>query len=89
MDAAALGQDIGSAETLDAYARWRTFDTQSTAAMMHGMHLLFANDHEALRLIRQAGLKMVDHLPGVKRLLEKEAAGLIGDLPRLMRGLAA
>ena len=89
MDAQALGQDIGSTATLEAYARWRIFDTQSTAALMHGMHFLFANDHEALRLVRQAGLKLVDRLPGVKRVFEKEAAGLIGALPRLMRGLAA
>ena len=89
MDAQALGQDPGSSATLEAYARWRRFDTQSTAALMHGMHFLFANDHTSLRLMRQTGLKLIDGLPAVKRVFEKEAAGLTGDLPRLMRGLAA
>jgi len=89
MEAAALGQDIGGDAALEAYARWRRFDTQSTAAMMHGLHFLFANDHEALRLLRQVGLRMVDKLPALKRVFEKEAAGLTGQLPRLMRGLAA
>ena len=89
MDAQVLGSDIGSAATLEAYARWRQFDTQSTAALMHGMHYLFANDDAALRFLRQTGLKLVNKMPVLKRVLEKEAAGLLGDLPRLMRGLAA
>jgi 2-octaprenyl-6-methoxyphenol hydroxylase len=42
-----------------------------------------------LRFLRQVGLRLVDQLNPIKRALQKEAAGLTGDLPRLMRGLAA
>ncbi len=89
MQAADLGQDIGGEAALEAYSRWRRFDTISTAAMIHSLDLLFANDQVALRSLRQAGLRLVDKIPALKRAFEKEAAGLTGDLPRLMRGLAA
>ena len=89
MEAARLGADIGGASVLEGFVRWRRFDTYATAAMMDGMNRLFANNNESLRLLRQAGLRMVDQLNPIKRAMQKEAAGLTGDLPRLMRGLAA
>jgi 2-octaprenyl-6-methoxyphenol hydroxylase len=89
MEAARLGADIGAASVLEGFVRWRRFDTYATAAMMDGMNRLFANSNESLRLLRHAGLRLVDQLNPIKRALQKEAAGLTGDLPRLMRGLAA
>lgn len=89
MEASALGQDIGGGAVLEAYERWRRFDTLTTAAMMHGLHGLFANNNESLRLLRDAGLRMVDKIAPLKRLFQQEASGLGGALPRLMRGLAA
>jgi len=89
MEAAALGADIGGASVLEAYARWRRFDTITNAAMMEGLNRLFANDNEALRMLRQAGLKIVDQMGSVKRAVVKEASGMTGAVPRLMRGLAA
>jgi 2-octaprenyl-6-methoxyphenol hydroxylase len=89
MEAARLGSDIGGAGVLEAFTRWRRFDTYATAAMMDGMNRLFANSNDGLRLLRHAGLRLVDQLNPVKRELQKEAAGLTGNLPRLMRGLAA
>ena len=41
-----------------------------------------------LRLARNIGLGIVDRLPALKRLFIREAAGLIGDVPKLMRGEA-
>jgi 2-octaprenyl-6-methoxyphenol hydroxylase len=89
MEAARLGADIGAASVLGSYVRWRRFDTYATAAMMDGLNRLFANSNESLRLLRHAGLRLVDQLNPIKRALQKEAAGLTGTLPRLMRGLAA
>lgn len=88
-DAQLLGQDIGGADVLERYARWRRFDIVATAYLLDGMNRLFANDHGGLRMLRDAGLKLVDHSRMAKQFLMNEAAGKTGDLPRLMRGLAA
>jgi 2-octaprenyl-6-methoxyphenol hydroxylase len=37
-------------------------------------------------MARQFGLGLVDRLPGLKRLFMDEAAGLTGELPKLLRG---
>ena len=86
---ASLGGDIGSDAVLDSYNQWRRFDTLTTAVMIDGLHRLFANNAEGLRLLRQAGLRVVDKVGALKVMFANEAAGVSGTLPRLMRGLAA
>jgi 2-octaprenyl-6-methoxyphenol hydroxylase len=41
-----------------------------------------------LRLMRDVGLGLVDRLPSLKELFIREAAGLLGDVPKLLRGEA-
>ena len=89
MGAALMGGDIGSDAVLDLYNQWRRFDTVSTAAMIDGLHRLFANNVEGLRLLRHMGLRIVANAGPLKTILINEAAGISGALPRLMRGLAA
>jgi 2-octaprenyl-6-methoxyphenol hydroxylase len=81
-----LGLDIGSEATLDKYQRRRRLDTMVTAMATDGLNRLFSNDVQAVRQIRHLGLRIVDRLPSIKNFLQQEAAGVIGDLPRLMRG---
>jgi 2-octaprenyl-6-methoxyphenol hydroxylase len=50
------------------------------------LNRLFANDIAPLRMARQFGLGLVDRLPGLKGALMREAAGLTGELPKLLRG---
>ena len=88
-DAVNLGQDIGGAAVLERYATWRRFDTVSSAYMLDGLNRLFSNDHAGLKLLRDTGLKLVDRSAGLKTFFIKEAAGMSGQVPRLMRGLAA
>ena len=85
-DAARLGQDIGSVVTLDHYTRWRRMDSALSAATFDGLNRLFSNDWAILRTARDAGLGIVDRLPVLKRFLVEEAAGLTGELPRLLKG---
>jgi 2-octaprenyl-6-methoxyphenol hydroxylase len=80
------GQDIGAADVLAVYARWRRFDTAMLAAATDGLNRLFSNDNPVLRLGRDLGLGLVNRLPALRRALIREAAGLAGDLPRLLRG---
>jgi 2-octaprenyl-6-methoxyphenol hydroxylase len=39
-----------------------------------------------MRTARDFGLGLVDRMPGLKQLFVAEAAGLTGDVPRLLRG---
>ena len=81
-----LGLDIGSEAVLERYTQWRRFDTVATAAAMDGMNRLFANTNPVLTLLRRAGLMAVNRLGGLKSMFVTEAAGVSGDLPRLLRG---
>jgi 2-octaprenyl-6-methoxyphenol hydroxylase len=85
-DAARLGLDIGSGVTLARYERWRRTDAAMSAAAFDALNGLFSNDWVLLRTARDAGLRLVDRMPGLKQLLVAEAAGLTGDVPKLLRG---
>jgi 2-octaprenyl-6-methoxyphenol hydroxylase len=87
-DALRLGLDPGSAAVLDRYQRWRRFDTVAMGTATDALNRLFSNSSDALRLVRDVGLGLVDRLPPLKQLFIREAAGLTGDLPRLLRGEA-
>ena len=87
-DAVRLGLDPGGSEVLAAYERARRFDTVAMGAVTDGLNRLFSNDLLPVRLIRDLGLGLVDRLPGLKDIFIREAAGLSGPVPRLMRGEA-
>lgn len=88
VDAARLGLDPGSAEALEEYEKTRRFDTIAMGAVTDGLNRLFSNDATPLRLVRDLGLGLVDRMPGLKRFFIREAAGLAGTPPRLLRGEA-
>ena len=85
---ARIGLPPSDPEGLVRYERWRRFDSAVSSAAFDGLNRLFSNDNPVLRSIRDAGLGLIDRLPGAKSLLVKEAAGLSGDVPRLLRGEA-
>lgn len=80
------GQDVGAADVLETYARWRRFDIAGLAVVTDGLNRLFSNDNPILRLGRDLGLGAVSRLPALRRALIGEAAGITGDLPLLLRG---
>ncbi|MEZ5859910.1 MAG: FAD-dependent monooxygenase [Geminicoccaceae bacterium] len=88
VDRLRLGLDPGSADALERYAAWRSFDSLALVAVTDGINRLFANDVLPLKLARGAGLALVERLPVAKRFFMRHAMGLVGDLPRLMRGEA-
>jgi 2-octaprenyl-6-methoxyphenol hydroxylase len=86
VDAARLGLDPGSLDVLERYQRWRRFDTMAMGVATDGLNRLFSNRSDVLRLVRDVGLGLVDRLPALKRLFIREAAGLVGEVPKLLRG---
>jgi 2-octaprenyl-6-methoxyphenol hydroxylase len=87
-DAARLGLDIGGADVLDRYQRWRRFDTMTMGVATDGLNRLFSNRSDTLRLARDIGLGLVERMPALKRVFIREAAGFTGEVPKLLRGEA-
>ncbi len=81
-----LGLDPGEPAALESYEAWRRFDSLALVAVTDGINRLFANDLLPLKLARNVGLALVERLPPAKRFFMRHAMGLVGDLPRLMRG---
>jgi len=88
VDAVRLGLDPGSLAVLERYQRWRRFDTMAMGIATDGLNRLFSNQSDVLRLLRDVGLGLVDRLPALKHLFIREAAGLVGEVPKLLRGEA-
>jgi 2-octaprenyl-6-methoxyphenol hydroxylase len=86
VDAVRLGLDPGQADVLERYQRWRRFDTIAMGAATNSLNLLFSNRSRLLRTVRDIGLGLVDRVPPLKDALIKQAAGLSGEVPRLLRG---
>jgi 2-octaprenyl-6-methoxyphenol hydroxylase len=85
-DQHALGLDVGSAQILERYARWRRGDSLSMTAFTDVLDRLFSNNIPPLRFMRRMGLGIVNRSPRLKKQLMKRAMGLTGDAPKLLRG---
>ncbi len=86
VEAMRLGLDIGGLESLKRYERWRRFDSTGSAMTAGIINGLFSNDLTPLRMLRGFGLGVVDRIGPLKAFFVQEAAGLTGELPRLLRG---
>ena len=80
------GEDVGAIDVLERYQRWRRWDTATLAAATDAFNKLFSNDNPLLRAARDLGMGVVNAMPGLRRRFIREAAGLSGELPRLMTG---
>lgn len=88
VEAARRGEDIGAIDVLERYQVWRRFDATALALGMDAVNRLFSNDNPVLRLGRDLGLGLVNRLPGLRRGFIRQAAGLTGEVPRLLAGQA-
>ncbi|WP_024576813.1 MULTISPECIES: ubiquinone biosynthesis hydroxylase [unclassified Afipia] len=88
VDAARLGIDHGQADVLERYQRWRRFDTVAMGVATNSLNMLFSNKSALLRTVRDIGLGLVDRVPPLKSAFIRQAAGLSGEVPRLLRGEA-
>jgi len=88
VDAARLGIDFGRADVLERYQRWRRFDTMAMGLATNSLNFLFSNRSTLLRTVRDIGLGVVDRTPPLKEMFIRQAAGLTGEVPRLLKGEA-
>lgn len=82
------GEDIASPLVLERYQQWRRFDTATLAMATDTFNRLFSNDIPILRMGRDLGMGLINSVPSLRRNFMREAAGLTGDLPKLMTGRA-
>ncbi|MFE3836702.1 UbiH/UbiF/VisC/COQ6 family ubiquinone biosynthesis hydroxylase [Pseudogemmobacter sonorensis] len=82
------GEDFGAGVALESYQTWRRFDATALALGMDAVARLFSNDNPLLRAGRGLGLGLVNALPGLRRRFIRQAAGVEGELPRLLAGKA-
>jgi 2-octaprenyl-6-methoxyphenol hydroxylase len=88
VDAARLGMDPGGSGVLERYQRWRRFDTVAMGVATNSLNFLFSNESKLLRAVRDIGLGIVDRAPPLKNLFIRQAAGLTGEVPKLLKGEA-
>ena len=88
VDGARLGLDLGDAQLLARYERWRALDALLVAAVTDGLTRLFGMSGRLPRAVRRLGLDVVERVPPLKRRFMAEARGETGELPKLLQGLA-
>ncbi len=89
VDAARLGQDIGSEAVLAEYTTRRRTDVRLMLAATDGLTRLFSNHSPLLKAARSLGLGLFEKVPPLKRGAMRYAMGVAGkDAPRLLKGEA-
>ena len=87
VEGARLGLDLGDAQLLARYERWRSLDTFMVAAATDGLTRLYGIPGKAASAVRRFGMGAVQRIGPLKNRLMAEARGESGDLPLLLRGL--
>ncbi|GAA3697654.1 UbiH/UbiF/VisC/COQ6 family ubiquinone biosynthesis hydroxylase [Sphingomonas cynarae] len=82
-----LGLDLGDAQLLARYQRWRGLDTLAVAAATDGLTRLFGVPGRTASAVRRFGISAVNAIPPLKNRFMAEARGESGQLPRLLQGL--
>jgi 2-octaprenyl-6-methoxyphenol hydroxylase len=82
-----LGMDLGDAQLLARYQRWRGLDTLLVAVATDGLTRLFGVPGKTASAVRRFGISAVNHIPPLKARFMAEARGEAGDLPKLLQGL--
>ncbi|WP_426266200.1 FAD-dependent monooxygenase [Sphingomonas sp. LHG3443-2] len=88
VDGARLGLDLGDAQLLARYQRWRALDAFSVALATDGLTRLYGVPGKAASVVRRLGMGVVDRLGPLKNKLNAAARGNSGDLPKLLLGEA-
>jgi 2-octaprenyl-6-methoxyphenol hydroxylase len=79
--------DLGDAQLLARYQRWRSLDTFMVAASTDGLTRLFGMPGRTASAVRRFGLGAVQRIAPLKSFFMSEARGESGDLPKLLTGM--
>ena len=81
-----LGMDLGDAQLLARYQRWRSLDTLMVAGATDGLTRLFGIPGKLPSAVRRLGLSTVGRIAPLRDFFMAEARGESGELPVLLRG---
>lgn len=87
VEGARLGLDLGDAQLMDRYQRWRSVDTMMVAMATDGLARIYGIPGKTASKVRRLGMSLIDRIGPLKQRLMDEARGTSGDLPLLLRGL--
>ncbi len=79
------GEDFSSINILNRYQVWRRFDNQALGFATDNLNKIFSSHDPLFGSLKNLGMKMIDKSNRAKRVFIRQAAGLNGDLPKLMR----
>ena len=82
-----LGLDLGDAQLMARYQRWRSLDTFMVSLATDGLTRLYGVPGKTASAVRRFGMGLVNRIGPVRDRLMAEARGTSGDLPLLLRGL--
>lgn len=88
VEGARLGLDLGDAQLLKRYERWRSLDTFMVAASTDTLTRLFGVPGTTASAVRRFGISAVQRIAPLKSFFMAEARGEYGDRPKLLSGLA-
>lgn len=82
-----LGMDLGDAQLLARYERWRSLDTFAVAFATDSLTRLFGLPGRTASAVRRLGISAVNAIPPLKDRFMAEARGEAGALPKLLQGI--
>lgn len=80
-----VGGDVGSQELLLRYQQSRRFDNVAMLAATDGLIRLFSTSFVPVKLARGLGLWTVGKLPALKSFFMRDAMGVTGKLPKMIK----
>ncbi len=86
VEGARLGLDLGDAQLLERYQKWRALDSLMVMSATDGLTRLFGIPGKLPSAIRRLGMGLVQRTPPLKRFFMDEARGISGDVPELLKG---
>ncbi len=82
-----LGLDLGDAQLLARYRRWRSLDGLMVSMATDGLTRVYGVPGRTASAMRRFGMGLINRIGPVKDRLMAEARGTSGELPLLLRGL--
>ena len=79
------GEDISSSMVLERYQVWRRFDSVSLTLTTDLFNTIFSNHYSLVRPFRNLGMGFINHFTPLKKSVIREATGLGGKIPDLMK----
>lgn len=82
-----LGLDLGDAQLLKRYQRWRSLDILAVSTATDTLTRVFSVPGRAAAAVRRFGLGAVERVAPLKAFFMAEARGEMGELPALLGGM--